>query len=300
MKTDRLLSTMLAEPIAIYYVPGMFGSTLEYIIRRFSTEYNIEQCNVLKNGSMHGFTKECHLSETNDIINFQGHRNILTPTYPHRNQSLSDMVSILNDRLHSKNIYVYANNFRDAEINMLFQFYKISESGIGLGIFFDDLTDNIKNWNLEYNHWSDMQHWELRELFSLFYSDWINEWINSINQINDESLKITNHDILHNTKEITIKLFDYLKLTLTNEHELTEFINEWKSKQLYIQKEYYLLDSIILNTLQNVDYSWKKLSLISEAIIQNRLRIIGYEIKCDGLNDFPTDSKLLYNLLVKC
>ena len=51
------------------------------------------------------------------------------------------------------------------------------------------------------------------------------------------------------------------------------------------------------NTVNNVLFEWNKVSIISEAIVQQRLRSLGYEIRCDGLNNFPTDSHTLGNLL---
>ena len=43
------------------------------------------------------------------------------------------------------------------------------------------------------------------------------------------------------------------------------------------------------NFKSNSDFSWNKLSIVGEAIVQSRLRKQGLEILCYNLNQFPTD-----------
>ena len=56
--------------IHVFFVPGMFGSTIEHIIRNYSNEYaeilqkeptnlhDWHHTQILSDGSMHGFQKE--------------------------------------------------------------------------------------------------------------------------------------------------------------------------------------------------------------------------------------------------
>jgi hypothetical protein len=71
-------------------------------------------------------------------------------------------------------------------------------------------------------------------------------------------------------------------------------------KQQYIVDEFTLLDDICNNTINNIAFSWNPINIIAESIVQQRLRALGFEIQCDGLNNFPVDSKTLYNLLERC
>jgi len=86
---------------------------------------------------------------------------------------------------------------------------------------------------------------------------------------------------------------------LTIKPELDQFINNWLGKQQYIVDEFELLDQIIDSTITQRPLTWQPISIVAEAIVQQRLRAVGYEMRCDGLDTFPTDSRTLYNLLEK-
>jgi hypothetical protein len=54
---------------------------------------------------------------------------------------------------------------------------------------------------------------------------------------------------------------------------------------------------IILNDQEHIEFH--ELCLVSQAWIQYRLRQLGYEIQCDGLNDFPTNTQHLKSLIYR-
>jgi hypothetical protein len=143
-----------------------------------------------------------------------------------------------------------------------------------------------------------MQPWELREWFSLFYVPWVQEWIESQHQVPDTFLKVHNTDMLYDTKNTCRRIFKFLNLTETG--DLDSFVSDWTEKQQYIVDEFNLLDQICKHTVDNTDFTWHQVNIIAEAIVQQRLRTLGYEIRCDGLNTFPTDSKTLYSKLERC
>jgi hypothetical protein len=143
-----------------------------------------------------------------------------------------------------------------------------------------------------------MQPWQLREWFSLFYVPWTQEWIDSKHQVDDDFLILTNTEILYDTEHSVKKIMAFCQLT--EKPGLSDFVQHWQSKQQYIIDEFDLLDKIVTNTIANQPMSWPTINIIAEAIVQQRLRVHGYEIRCDGLDQFPTDSQILYNLLEKC
>lgn len=291
--------------IHVFFVPGMFGSTLEYVLRNYSNEYTSLDAEILSDGSMHGFEKECHLTNQLQItmqLNNLDSDVITTPIYPFQTLHLPEILEkytkyINND---SREILVHADNTRDAELNMLFQYHKIAAGSykMGLDIFCSGNEHNITNWNTDYRHWSEMQPWQLREWISLFYVAWVQEWIESQNQVDAGFYKISNIEILKNLPQITRKILKHCNLT--EKPGLDDFAIHWLSKQQYIMDEFDLLDRVIECTINNMPFSWNPVNIIAEAIVQQRLRANGYEIKCDGLDVFPTDSVTLYNLLEKC
>jgi hypothetical protein len=199
-----------------------------------------------------------------------------------------------------RSILLYAPDRNSAELNILFQYYKIA-NGVpnkGLDIFSKHNSHNIVNWNKDYTHWNQMQSWEWREWFSLFYGSWVQEWIDSKNQVGDNFFVVANTDMLYNTEHCLKDIISFCGLTV--KPGLAEFVRQWQSKQQYIINEFKLLDKIVLSTTNNQLLTWLPINVVSEAILQQRLREIGYEIRCNELNSFPTDSKTLYNLLEKC
>lgn len=289
--------------IHVFFVPGMFGTTIEYVLRTFSQEYDSIDGVILPDGSMHSYYKEMHIGQQdmlNDLKKIQ-HNSITTPIYPFKTLHLPEILDYHDPYLgeNSRSILMYANDLRSAELNILFQYYKIAEGlGWGLDIFCNSNSHNITQWNPKYTHWKQMQPWQLREWFSLFYVEWIQEWIQSQNQVPEDFLKIINTDLLYDTESTLIKIINHCGLTLGG--DLSSFITKWQRAQQYIVDEFGLLDLIVDSTINQKDFCWRPTHMLAEAIVQQRLRTHRYEIRCDGLDIFPTDSETLYNLLEKC
>jgi len=291
--------------IHVFFVPGMFGSTLEYVLRNYSNEFTSVNADVLSDGSMHSFSKECHptrQSEINSQLKSINNDSITIPIYPFQTLHLPEILEKYTDYINStsKEILVHAANTRDAELNMLFQYHKIATGSLqlSLDIFCSGNKHNITNWNADYQHWSQMCLWEMREWFSLFYVAWTQEWIESQNQVGTNFYKVSNIEILENLSKVVREIFQHCDLTESS--GLDDFAVHWRSKQQYIMDEFDLLDRVIECTINNVPFNWSPVNIIAEAIVQQRLRANGYEIRCDGLDVFPTDSTTLYNLLEKC
>lgn len=276
----------------------MFGSTIEYVLRNFTEEYTPIDGKILADGSMHSFKKEWHPGNLIDLKTAQINENsICTPFYPFEHAHLQEILLKYNLTNKDKCVLLYAVDLKSAELNILFQYYKIAANK-GLGIFCGENLINIKKWNSDYTHWSDMTDWELREWFSVFYPTWVAEWINSPKVVPAHWKTISNSQLLNAPYETFCEIINFC--SLTKKEGLNEFSAKWKTAQQYIVEEYNLLDLIIDETLQQNQFSWTNLNIISESILQQRLRSKGYEIMCNGLNTFPTNSKDLYNLLYKC
>lgn len=287
--------------ITIFFVPGMFGSTLEYLLRAFTDKFEKIECDLGVDGSMHTYEKEFHPGRIDKIISLKS-ADIATPIYPFKDDHFPEVLRAFQDCHPMESIILlHADSLRSAELNMLFQYHKVANGAylqLGLEIFCGDNTGNIINWNKSYTHWSQMKPWEVREWLSLFYVSWVQEWIDSQHQVSDDVLKISNTDMLFNTKDTVERIFNFCGLTTVG--NIDPFINKWAEKQQYIVDEFCLLDNICNNTVNNVAFEWSPINVIAEAIVQQRLRALGFEIRCDGLNTLPTDSKTLYDLLERC
>jgi hypothetical protein len=142
-----------------------------------------------------------------------------------------------------------------------------------------------------------MQSWELREWFSLFYVSWVQEWINSQAQVPADWLKVRNVDVLNQPKQSVDIIMKFCNLT--SKSGVEDFFREWKQKQQYVIDEMQLINNIVKSTTEQTQFAWNPINIVAESMIQQKLRSAGYEIRCDGLNTFPTDAKTLYNLLEK-
>lgn len=288
--------------INIVFVPGMFGSTVEHVIRNHTFEHVPTGANISVDGSMHSFAKEAHPINCKniDIIFDQTSSSSITTTiYPFLEIGLTD---IIKRRLHNfgadnRCILMFAPNKAAAELNMLFQYHKITVGlNQGHSIFYSGASQTApKQWNKSYTQFDDMQIWEYREWFSLFYSNWIQEWICSENSVPEHFLKISNIHMLESPELVFRTIIEFCNLTEST--EVANFAKKWTDAQQYVLEEFALLDKIVYNTVSNQDFSWNPINVIAEAIVQHRLQEQGYEIRCDGLNVFPTNSTTLYNLL---
>lgn len=289
--------------IQVFFVPGMFGSTIEYISRSYSNELTPVAGSILADGSMHSFQKLEHPGLGRHLDEFfKSGRSpeVITPIYPFKDRHLPDILSYLDQHKlkDESRILIYADNTRAAELNMLFQYHKISvRFDRGLDIFCHGNEHNITAWDTSYTHWSQMKTWQLREWVSLFYVTWTREWIDSVDRVGSEFLAIKNTDFLNNPVVTSENIFKHCKLTM--KPGLADFLKQWQQAQQYIIDEFALLDQIVDCTITNQPLTWQPINIIAEAIVQQRLRAKGYEIRCDGLDILPTDAIMFNTLLEK-
>lgn len=272
--------------IVILFPAGGFGSTVEYSIRQFSNELTSMNATVLDDGSMHSFKKEFHPTDFNSYkqIDHKNH-SIITPTYPgHDYESPTDSINEFKKHINplQKVVLIYFSTTEMAERNIFFCYYKINE------FLSTIMKDKQLAWNPAYSSYKDMQSFELREALS-FYVDQEKEYLKVINVINKNWLSITPDDLLYDFKNTILKIINYSELTVDTSKSIDKFYIEWFQKQQYILNEYATIVNIMDNFKSNSDFSWNKLSIVGEAIVQSRLRKQGLEILCYNLNQFPTD-----------
>jgi hypothetical protein len=289
--------------IHVFFVPGMFGSTIEYIIRSYSKELTPVAGEILDDGSLHSFTKAAHFRHIEHIDDFFKTGSVVdvtTPIYPFKEQKLPEILKHFNqtDTFSDSCLLMYADSTNSAELNMLFQYHKISIGvKLGLDIFCHGNEHNITAWDPAYRHWSDMKTWQIREWISLFYTPWIQSWTESVQQVDPQFLTVKNTDFLSNPVDTADRIFAHCKLT--QKPGLGEFLRQWQQAQQYIVNEFKLLDQIVDCAIANQPLEWQPINIIAEAIVQQRLRAKGYEIRCDGLDKFPTDAIMFNTLLEK-
>lgn len=265
--------------IIILFTVGNFGSTIEYCLRTFSKELDKVQFGLLDDGSMHGYKKAFHPVLFDQWIDNKSCHDIVTPIFPNLDycSTLDSLVFYINQFSHKDPvIFVDCCSVEQAQRTQLFNFHKNS-----------DMLDRIMHnksqaWNETYTDWRDMRIYELREALS-FYIDQQLQSVNLRRHVPDHWLVTDPDSLLHRLPDEICRMMSYCGLTLSDSINLRQFYKKWLSKQQYVIDEFDLVIDIIDHLNTDKFYSWSRLSLCSEAILQARLRHIGYELDMTNL-----------------
>ena len=286
--------------IVIVYPPGAYGTTVEAVLRSLTVELNDETVDLVptKTGSMHGIRRSHRVVSTlESLSSLDTNAEIVEIHYPTPEVTDSILVDAL-ERLSPKSTIVLSpSDINTAELALLNVQHKLE--GSVSGVIMVGAECHITRWGHSYESLSDMQHWELRELLSQYYSGVISGWMSqaplAVNTIN-----VTMTEMLHETVSALKRIISFTGFTLSDEDRLRAFAEKWKKAQQYIIDEHALALNIVDRVIAgDTGFTWDtcKLSLISEAIIQKRLRDAGYEIRCFGLDEFPNNTETLVSLL---
>jgi len=144
-----------------------------------------------------------------------------------------------------------------------------------------------------------LDQWAQREYLSFVLKDVIRLSL-GIDQLADiEKLNVfmvNINDLRDNFEATFINIMNYLELPINRNIDYEQVYKEWSKKQHHMYKDQ-LIHNIVDSVLNDTLFDWSELTLADEAIIQCILREKGYELKCHGLNDFPTNSKKLRELI---
>lgn len=299
--------------IHVLFLPGSFGSTVYYMVKEFSQEFkHIREIKprskmIASDGSMHTYRKTGHWHKgehLHSFIDVDLNAEITSPVYPMTDYTAEQVISFFSEKFPlDKYIFLYVDDMKYAEINMLAQYYKIANGAINIStmsIFCGDNSHNIKKWNPDYTNWADMKKWELREWLSIFYPVWVSEWINARTFIEKSWLAVSTRQLLTDPKTTFKRIIEqYTTFDQTLESEFEDFVNVWRGAQQYLVDEYELIEKIVDCSINKEFLEFKELNIISEAIIQQKLRSRGYEIRCYDLDSFPSNTLDMNALLEK-
>jgi hypothetical protein len=295
--------------IQIIFVPGTFGSAIEQFIRCFTENPTVENFVTADDGSTHVYTLPYHFTCRKDLQNFYDNypqfdsNEIISSIYPMHDFSTSNVICFFNQEkfTNDKKILIQINSMRDAELVLLFQYYKQAHGSVQKqtnSLFFNELKNHLDVLGNNYKTINDVPIWAVREWFSLYYPGQVSTWINFNNNLSNTFI-IDYKNILHQPVKTIKNIIDFTNKKIYKQQEMIFVAEQWRIKQQYILSVYDRIDNIVEFTTNNIYTTWNELNIIAEAIIQSRLRNLGFELKCFGLDEFPTDSLSLYNLLEK-
>ena len=144
--------------------------------------------------------------------------------------------------------------------------------------------------------------WIKREILSFnLMPSWFDqvEWYHPDTWSHDRCQLVLLNELLYNFKNTILKIQKFCNLEFKKSiDDIIPYHNKMLSLQKWLTQDQLcnnIIDSIINN--QVFDWSDQELPLPSQSWIQWQLRNLGYEIKCYGLDIFPTNTTQLLKLL---
>jgi len=144
--------------------------------------------------------------------------------------------------------------------------------------------------------WKTLNTWAVREWLSII----IGSYLQNVQELSKKNLKysdLTTAELFDKDEDVFPRIINQLikKIGLNNIADVNT-IKQNHKKFIFAQKNHNLqkrCDQWIKDTILGKIKTSPCVSIIDEAYIQYQLRNKGYEISCDGLNNFPKNSKQL-------
>lgn len=271
--------------IHILFPTGGFGTTAEYVIKRFTKELSINKVDIAPDGSMHTYEKERHVWRSNNLISeYLVGANVTTLLYPcvdlSVEQTIQTVKGIINP--YDKVIFITIPSIASYERNFIYLYNKIN------WLEFNDIP--YKQWNLNYKSPTDMKTWELREMLSLTHEVWGMPIQTAIHYADSAWAIITTDQLLFDFVNAVKSIINYLGLTLINAEELEQYATNWTANQQFGIEQQQMVDLIVEKIINKEEFEFERLTLVQESLIQFRLMLAGLRLKCYNLNLFPTNT----------
>lgn len=288
--------------VAIAFNAGTYGTYLEWCLTNLTTNKDLESP-FTQIGNSHKF-KGTHLL---DII---GCRNFLSAgsTAPFirfhpktvKDHNLSDNLDYVCQHVESV-IYLYPDV--DHVVFCLNNYMsKIFDD------WWSDHFINTINYDKIYNNWpinpgvtmDKIPQWIKREFLSYYLMPaWFDqiEWYHPNKWHNTKACVITTKDLLFDFESTMGRIQQHCNLNYTKPvSSLISYHNENLELQANKTQDQ-ICNQIIDSVLDETNFDWRPLPFGSEVWVQWELRNRGFEIRCDGLDIFPTNSVHLKELL---
>jgi hypothetical protein len=147
---------------------------------------------------------------------------------------------------------------------------------------------------------SSSPQWLQRKFLSVHFISWvfeILEWYHLDHWSHPNACVVTVKELLFDFENCLNKIQQHCNLKfLRSPNELQSYHDQNLQLQQYLHQDQ-LCNNIVESVLTGDSFSWPGLPLMSEAWLQWQLRNLGFEIQGDGLDNLPTNSLQLRELL---
>jgi hypothetical protein len=294
----------LRNTIPILFNGGAYGTYLEWALTTLSTDIPVESP-ITNISNSHRFSG-------NQLINIEGWREFVKQNqfkkfvrlHPKtkKDQSLTDTIKEILD-----NVEYVIHLYPDPESVLLNinNCYKKVWTDWWTTQFNSDISPEkiYQNWPIDRNTpITEVPIWIRREFLSFYLVPaWQNEveWYYPDRCNNNRIRLVLIKDLLYNFENTILKIQSDFNLTFTKPiSSILTIHNQMLSAQKAITQDQTCCQ-IIQSVINEYDFDWEELPLVSQSWVQWRLRNLNFEIQCDGLDIFPTNSVQLKKLLYR-
>lgn len=286
---------------AIAYAGGSYGTYVEWCLTVLSSNDPI----VLpfgRSGNSHNFSGN-QLLTVSGCKRFNQHDTVSFVRFhpkTHQGESLKDNLNQVCNDFNSV-IYLYPDP-GSILLSINNQYTKIWESWWHNRLEDPAFKDNLcTGWDiLPSTPVSNIPTWVLREILSFnLLPSWQDEleWQNRGQCIHPKCITVLLNDLLYDFENTISSIQKFCNLDF--KRPITDLLPAHYTMlalQKYLGQDQ-LCNSIVACTVNDQYIEFGKLPLPSEAWIQWQLRNLGYELRCNGLDTFPTNSVQLKKLL---
>lgn len=271
--------------IHVVYPQGCYGSYLMQCIYIYSDLGNKTTKPKLK---INNKTGSSHQIRESDIVKKYFEFYHLTDVIPYKTRYKNSIVVLPS----SNNLLDYMDNqYLKRENGNIIDWIKTQES--------ENIIKNklSKFWNYS-GYLNNCPNWIFREYISFFIKDsWSFGYDRNFYEKFPSDIKIETNQLFDVSNSAVIDIIHNLGLSLVCDFdEIKESTKYWIGTQKFhnIQNK---CDSWINSIISNSYQKNPCLTIIDEAYVQMELRKMGYEIRCDGLIEFPESSLDMHKLV---
>jgi hypothetical protein len=296
----------MINTVPIIYNGGSYGTYLEWCLTTLTSTGAIcppfthsGSSHVFKGNQLRSFADWIEYTKSNCVKKF-----VRFHPKTQQNDSLTD---ILNQVCQSVNFAIYLYPDPDSVLLCLNNCYSKIWKDWWAAQFSSQVSLSIDP-NKIYENWpvsrdtdiNNVPVWIRREFLSYYLMpSWLDqvEWHHPSTWSNSKCCTVFISNLLYDFKHTLQTIGNHCNLHYSR--SIDELL-EYHSTNLSLQKNLtqdQLCKTIITAVTEGQDYNWNTLPFVSEVWIQWQLRNLGFEIQCDGLDNLPTNSLQLRELL---
>jgi hypothetical protein len=290
--------------IAIAYPAGNYGTYIEWALTTLTTDIPVA-APFMPNGNSHQFHGN-HAgnirSSTWKAVANKEKSCLFVRLHPktQQHETLSDNLNQILD-VAEKIIHLYPDP--DSALLIVNNFYtKVWEDWWNARLLDPVFADNLySNWPVEKTTpVEQIPNWIKREILSFnLMPSWYDqvEWYHPERWSHPRCQLVLTNELLYNFESTLHRLQEFCNLEFKKPiADLMPVHRTMLSLQSHLSQDQ-LCHRIVDCTLNNQLFEWTAIPLPSQSWIQWKLRNLGYEIRCFGLDTFPTNSVQLRELL---